>query len=187
MNLKNSFLNIYYLNMSNNSNNSKLDQYKEIIKSYIAEKFNADKLVESYNQKLIDLVKRVNNAMMEKCKKEYENLTKHAKIDKQANGTPDIVFNKGEEEQGKEALVIFTGCARDYSNIIIDLKALDDINEYLMNEQLNSCSSECIKGTHVENCLKKCVDFTFNYTFKSVNNIMSQNVDIANEQLNKFI
>jgi succinylglutamate desuccinylase len=59
--------------MGNNNNISKLDQYKETIRNYISWGFNGGKMVESYNQKFVDLVKRLNNSMIEKCKKEYEN------------------------------------------------------------------------------------------------------------------
>jgi hypothetical protein len=170
--------------------NNKLDQYKDIVervKVYLTQKFATDKSAEEYNKKLQLLVSNIDKAIMNKCSKEYEELTKHAQITKDSQGIPNMKYNVGEEEIGKEAFMIFSGCSRQYASMISDLQAMDKLNEFTLNDQLNQCTLDCMEGTDVEACMKKCVDFTYNYTFRTIKSLMNKQIDLSNEQLNKLI
>jgi hypothetical protein len=167
-----------------------LEQHKDVldrVKKYLDGKFQTDSSTKDYNERVQSLIKNLDKAIIKKCSMEYESLTKYAKLANNPDGSPSINFNPGQEEQGREAYSVFTGCSKEFAGVLTELQAMDNINAYTVNDQLNNCTLDCLGDSDVEKCMTKCVDFTYNYTYKAIRNLMSIQVDRATEQINKFI
>ena len=65
------------------------------------------------------------------------------------------------------------------------VKSFESIIENILNKQITLCINDC-KNIDDE-CIKGCLDFSYNYTFKGIRSVAFNNIQNIEDELNRYI
>lgn len=165
-----------------------LDNFEKQYKSKLAQKEGTQKF--DLSEKLKDLYDQTANKIVKKCSREIEELNKFLENDFLSD--KEIKPIKGKEDETSQAYKKFYICSFHPNSIINKLENIMAFASSMNSDQLRLCKEDCVENTKDQNtemgklCVKKCLDFSFNYSRKATNDLISQVIDNLDKVVKKL-
>jgi hypothetical protein len=143
--------------------------------------------------KINNLIWGINNKISTKCAKEIEEIQKYAKIEDDGKG--QITVNKlpGKEAEADAALLRLDQCQMQYTLYFQGITSLSQFSLGLIEKQSELCFDECERKFDINSqegemrsCLSNCYDFGANFSVRAVENLISSQIDIIQDELQKI-
>jgi hypothetical protein len=155
------------------------------LKSLLKEKISQDNDRQIYNDRLIRIMEKLDTSISKSCNNELKELDKYASYNKNDDGIFNFNIKEGKETEANKALSDFAKCTKNYNDQMQTIKSFEHIIEYILNNQITLCLNDC-KNMEDE-CIKECLDFSYNYTFKGIRSLAFNNIQNIEYELNRYI
>ena len=176
--------------MDNKDNNKdfkkKIDdfqqEYKKILEKTIKE-------FPKFNVRLNDIYDLSEEIIEVGCKKEIDELNKYLKFD--LLSTDQLIPLEGKKKEAQFAYNKFLDCSFLPSSIIDNFKNIEAALISVNKSQIEYCKEDCIKNNKMDyaltkNCVKDCIDFTFNYSRIATYDIIDISLDRTEKEIKRI-
>lgn len=143
------------------------------------------------NSKMQKFLALIDEKTISKCGKEVHELQQYARVE-QKDGKYSIVSNPGKEQETRTAIQNLDQCQSGISQYFTGLNTFSQYNLAIISGSVENCIDECeknipnTKSEEMRTCVRNCYDFTFKYTLKTIEDMLSQQIDAASEELKKI-
>lgn len=185
--------NINYLKMNQDSPvDLRTSKIIDELNKEFENKLQGDSAAIFLQDKLNDLVKKINEKIYAKCAFQIQKLNKYAVM--QENPDKSITLNKnpGQEALADQALVELEECQSNYSQLLSSLNIFSNFAEVVAQKQTDYCINDCInnnileKDESLKSCVRNCYNMTVSYTGKASKDIIVKQIETIDEYINKI-
>jgi len=144
------------------------------------------------SNKLNNFYTLINEKILAKCPNEIKNAEMFNKVKEVQKGDYQFVPLPGKEKEAKESVDTLNTCMIQYSAIIQQLQYHLQYNMAILSGTSESCINDCennIKSaitTEMKECVRNCYKFDFNYTYKTIESLLNEELDFTIENLKKL-
>jgi len=147
-----------------------LDKFEIDYKNHLDSTIKEKEAIPDFQSKLNKIYDLSSEKILNKCGKELEELNKNLQSDYHLTG--EYLPLPGKEKEAKITYNKFYYCSFYPSNLINKYALIENSIINLNKNQLKLCKEDCVNKSEMnldnaKKCLKKCVDFSFNYSRKS--------------------
>jgi hypothetical protein len=175
--------------MEKNEFRAILENFEKQYKTKLAQKEG----IKEYDltEKITDVYKQTANKIIKKCQSEIEELNKYLENDFISDR--DMKPIPGKVLEANEAYKKFYVCSYYSNSIINKLENILSFANILNADQLKLCKDDCVEKTKDQNtemgklCVKKCLDYSFNYSRKATHDLIDKVVDNLEKQVKNLL
>lgn len=123
------------------------------------------------------------------CADEIAELNKHVLFETK-EGQMQFKILPGKEKEAESAIENFNKCQSPFLKLIVGINSINELNNSVISGSTSLCIEDCSNKYSGEddlrNCVKNCFDFSYKYTLKATDEILSQQLNEFSQQLNKI-
>ena len=143
------------------------------------------------NNKMRKFVQAIEEKTLSKCGGQIVELEKYATMEN-INGQTTLKRNIGMEADADRAIQNLQDCQAPFTNYMLALNMFSQYNLSLLSLSTDFCLDDCearninAEQSELKSCFRNCYDNSYKYVLRSAENLLSSQIDAANDELRKI-
>ena len=136
-------------------------------------------------------VQALEEKTLSNCGGQIAELEKYATMEN-VNGQPSLKKNIGMEADANRAIQNLQDCQAPFTNYMLALNMFSQYNLSLLSLSTDFCLDDCeakninSEQSELKSCFRNCYENSYKFVLRSAENLLSTQIDAANDELKKI-